>query len=63
LDNRPAGTVDVFVEENQRRDSESVYHVFGLKPGRHTIRIVLRGEPYSGSSGSEITVNDAIVYR
>lgn len=63
LDSRPAGTTDVFIPQSQRRDSESVYHVFGLKPGKHTIRLVVLGQPYPGSAGSEVTVNDLIVYR
>jgi hypothetical protein len=63
IDSRHVGTTDVFIPQDQRRDSESVYHIFGLKPGKHTIRLVVRGEPYPGSSGSEITVNDLVVYR
>jgi hypothetical protein len=63
LDGRLAGTIDVHPDENSRKGGESVVHAFGLKPGKHTVRLVLRGEPYGGSKSSEIGIDDLVIFR
>lgn len=56
-------TVDVFPDENRIKRNEAVWHAFGLKNSRHTLRLVVRGEPYPGSQGSDTTIEDLIVFR
>ena len=56
-------TVDVYPDEDSRKNSDAVWHAFGLKPGRHSVRIVVLGEPYAGSKGAKIGIDDVIVYR
>ena len=34
-----------------------------LKPGKHTVRVVVRGEPYGDSKGTNISIDDAILFR
>jgi len=63
LDGKLVKTVDVFPDEDQNKSGESVFHAFKLKNTRHTVRLVVRGEPYPGSKGSEIGLNGAIVFR
>ena len=63
LDGELHKTVDTFPDESNRKYGEAVWHAFGLRNGRHTIRVVVLGEPYPGSQGSDITLEDLIVFR
>ena len=63
LDGKFDRTVDVYPDEDSTKGGEAVWHAFGLKPGRHTLRLVVRGEPYPGSKGSQITLESLIIFR
>lgn len=63
LDGRLDKTVDVYPDEDREKGGESVWHKFGLKPGPHTVRLVVLGEPYPESSGADIAINDLVVFR
>jgi hypothetical protein len=63
LDGKLDRTVDVYPDEDSAKGDEAVWHAFGLKNGRHTVRLVVRGEPYPGSKGSDILLSDLIVFR
>jgi hypothetical protein len=63
LDGKLDQTVDVYPDEDSRKGGESVWHAFGLQPGEHTLRLVVRGEPYGESQGAEITLTDLVVFR
>lgn len=55
--------VDAYSDEDNRKFSEAVWHAFGLKDGSHSVRIVTLGEPYGTSSGSDVVVENLIVFR
>jgi hypothetical protein len=63
LDGKLDRTVDVYPDENNAKRGESVWHTFKLKNGKHEIRLVVRGEPYEGSTGTDIAVQDLVVFR
>ncbi len=63
LDGKLDRTVDVYPDEDRIKHGEAVWHAFGLKPGKHTVRVVVRGEPYPGSKGAEIQIEDIVVFR
>jgi hypothetical protein len=63
LDGKFVKTVDVYPDEDSGKGGESVFHAFHLKNGEHTVRLVVRGEPYGGSKGAEIGINDLIIFR
>jgi hypothetical protein len=63
LDGKLSRKVDVYPDENVTKNGESVWHEFKLKSGKHTLRLVVRGEPYDGSSGAEIGIQDLVVFR
>jgi hypothetical protein len=63
LDGKLDRTIDVYPDEDSGKGGESVWHAFGLKNGKHTVRLVVRGEPYAESKGSEIGIDDLIVFR
>jgi hypothetical protein len=63
LDGKLDRTVDVFSDEKGPRGGEAVWHAFGLKNGEHTVRIVVRGEPYGASTGAKVSLDDIVVFR
>jgi hypothetical protein len=63
LDGRPPVVIDVYPDENAVKNRESLYHQFQLKPGRHTLKLTVRGEPYRESQGAAISLQDLIVFR
>lgn len=56
-------TVDVYSDEVHPKGGESIWHRFGLAPGRHEVKIVVLGEPGPGSAGNRVVVQDLVVFR
>jgi hypothetical protein len=56
-------TVDVYSDEVHQKGGESVWHRFGLTPGRHEVQVVVLGEPGPGSSGNRVVIQDLVVFR
>ena len=63
LDGKLDRTIDVWTDENRRSAMEDVWHRFDLPAGKHTVRLVVRGEKFRDSTGAEIRIHDLIVYR
>jgi hypothetical protein len=63
LDGKPHSSIDVYSDEDAQKRGESVWHAFGLKNGNHTVRLVVSGEPYPGSKGAEVAIEDLIAFR
>lgn len=62
LDGQKAATADTYNDDGQR-GGEGLWSKFDLKPGPHTLRIVVKGEPSVGSKGAWVYLEDVIVYR
>ncbi len=63
LDGELNATVDVYPDEDQRKGWESIWHDYWLEDGKHTLRVVVRGETYPGSEGSDISLTHLVVFR
>jgi hypothetical protein len=63
LDGKLERIIDVYPDENSTKGDEAVWHAFGLKNTRHTLRLVVLGEPYPGSKGAEISLDGLIAFR
>lgn len=63
LDGKLVKTVDVYPDEDSWKNGDSVYHAFRLKNARHTVRVAVRGEPYPGSKGADVGIDDMVVFR
>ncbi len=63
LDGKLNRTLDVYSDEKSNRSGEAVWHAFNLRPGKHTIRLVVLGEPYPQSAGAEVAIDDLIVFH
>ena len=60
LDGTPAGTLDEWIPE--RTNDDDVWHVTGLAASRHVVRIVVRADADSRSSGKRVMLTRAVVY-
>jgi hypothetical protein len=71
--NEEGGRADVFVDGNPSRvmdaymvprtHDSSLWHIYGLKPGSHTLRIVVREDTDPRSKGRKIAITQAVIYR
>lgn len=63
LDGQFDRTVDVWPDDDKRKFNDAVWWKFGLSAGHHTIKLMVKGEPYGQSKGTEVRVQDLIIYR
>ncbi len=63
LDGALAGTGDAFSDDLGNKNTEALWHKFGLKNGEHTIRVIVKGEPQDKSAGSMVSIEDLVVFR
>ena len=63
VDGKLHQTIDVYPDEKARKNGESVWHAFKLAPGKHIVRLVVRGEPYGSSGGADIGIDDLVIFR
>jgi ADP-ribosylglycohydrolase len=61
LDGKKAGDLDFYIIE--RTNDDSLWHIYGLKPGPHTVRIVTRDDADPRSKGKEKFIIGAIAYQ
>jgi len=67
------GRADVYVDGKKARDMDcyivprtfdsSLWHVYGLAQGTHTVRIVPRADADPRSTGKKIAISGAVIYR
>lgn len=63
LDGKFDRTLDSYSDEESTKSRDDVWHAFHLKPGSHTVRLIVRGEPYPGSKGADVSIEDLVLYR
>jgi hypothetical protein len=63
LDGKLDRTIDVWPDDDKRKFNDAVWWKFGLASGKHAVKLVVKGERYGESKGTEIRVQDLIVYR
>jgi len=61
LDGEPARPIDAWIPE--RTHDDALWHVYGLKPGTHTLRIVVAAVADQRSTGHVIQLRSAVVYH
>ncbi len=61
LDGKRRGLADAYIVE--RTHDNALWHIYDLKPGNHTLRIVTLGEADPRSKGRLVAIDSAVVYR
>ena len=62
LDGKLERTVDMY-SDVEGSPGGTLWHTWGFKNARRAVRIVVRGEPFRDSKGSEIRLDDGIILR
>ncbi|HOB84539.1 MAG TPA: ADP-ribosylglycohydrolase family protein [Bacteroidales bacterium] len=72
---KDGGKADVFIDENLHRTidtyyffanqqhTECIWHVLNLKPGEHTMKLVVKGEKRPESEGVRVYITSAKIFR
>ena len=60
LDGRPAGDLDAYIVE--RTHDNALWHMTGLAPGPHTVRVLVRGAADPRSKGRAVTLEHSVVF-
>ena len=63
LDGTLSQTIDVYPDEPDAKSRESIWHAFGLENKRHELRIVVLGQSFSTSQGSDISITSLLVFE
>ena len=64
LDGEFKGTIDsYFFYGDQEHYNINLWHVFGLEPGKHTLKVVVKGEKRPESLGSRLYITEALVFQ
>lgn len=61
LDGKKTGQIDAYIPD--RTSDNALWHVDGLSPGTHTVRIVMRDDADPRSTGKRLVLQRAIVYK
>lgn len=61
LDGRKVAVADAYIVE--RTHDNNLWHTYGLRPGRHTVRIVTRGDRDARSHADRFVLTGAVTYR
>jgi len=63
LDGKLDRRIDAFSDSDGTRGGNAIWHTWGLKNGKHMVRLVVRGEPFRDSKGTEIAIEEGILFR
>jgi hypothetical protein len=61
IDGQPSRPIDQWIPE--RTHDDALWHAYGLKPGEHTVRIVVTGGADLRSTGHLIQISSAVTYH
>ncbi len=61
LDGKPASPINAWIPK--RTHDNALWHIYGLAPGSHTVRLATTGTGDTRSTGTTVLVSGAIIYR
>jgi len=61
LDGKKVGVADAYIVDNTY--DNVLWHIYGLKPGEHELRLVTVGEADPRSKGKRVSLTKAVIYR
>jgi phosphatidate phosphatase PAH1 len=64
LDGKLHRSIDTYYDySHQEHHNISIWHAFQLKPGRHAVKVVVKGDKNPQSQNSTIYITEAIIYQ
>lgn len=61
VDGKKAAQIDAYIPE--RTHDNAMWHIFGLKNGEHTVKIVMRDDADARSKGKKVMIDRVVIYR
>jgi hypothetical protein len=61
LDGKSMGNFDAFNDDGER--TEGFWGKFDIAPGDHVVKVLVKGQPYSGSKGAWVPVGQLVVFQ
>jgi hypothetical protein len=62
VDGKLHRTIDTYYDFANQQHTTSIWHVMGLKPGTHTVRLVVTGEKRPESKDTRVYITSAIIF-
>lgn len=56
-------TIDTYYDFAGQQRTESIWHITGLDPGEHTVRLIVKGEKRHEAAGTRVYVSSATIFR
>jgi hypothetical protein len=56
-------TIDTYYDFANQQHTESIWHALNLKPGDHSVRVVVKGEKRPESKGTRIYITSATIFK
>jgi hypothetical protein len=56
-------TIDTYYNFANQQHTESIWHALNLKPGDHTVKLVVKGEKRPESAGSRVYITSATIFK
>ncbi|MFH0841570.1 MAG: ADP-ribosylglycohydrolase family protein [Bacteroidota bacterium] len=63
VDDKLHRTIDTYYYFADQQHIETIWHVTGLQPGEHKVRVVVRGEKRPESEGTKIYITGATIFK
>ena len=57
-------TIDCYFDfANQQHENMNLYHITGLQEGKHTIKVVVKGEKHPESAGANVYISELLLFK
>lgn len=56
-------TIDTYYNFANQQHTESIWHILNLRPGDHSVKLVVKGEKRPESSGSRVYITSATIFK
>ncbi len=64
VDGQQKRTIDCFFNfAKQQHENMDLFHIIGLPEGKHTVKLVVKGEKRPESSGTNVYISEAVVFK
>lgn len=63
VDGTLKSSIDTYYNFSGQQHTASMWHVFNLQPGDHTVKLVVKGEKRPMSEGTNVYITSAIIYK
>jgi len=64
VDGQQKRTIDCFFDfAKQQHENMDLFHIIGLPEGKHTVKLVVKGEKRPESSGTNVYISEAVVFK